>query len=93
MSLSITDLAKARETANAILEELQLNAYLFEVEPKNENWELKIECACEVDGGWEMVTLKVPKQMLLDSYDDHSAKQSLLEYWKKKLGDCKLRET
>lgn len=92
MSLSTSDLVKARESAGAILEELQLDAYLYEVEPKNENWELKIECACEIDGGWEMVTLKVPKQMLLDSYDDHSAKQSLFEYWKKKLDGCKLRE-
>ena len=93
MSLSTVDLAKARETANAILEELQLDAYIYEVEPHNEDWELKIECACNVDGGWETVTLKVPKQMLLDSSQDHSAKQSLFAYWKKKLHSCKLRET
>lgn len=93
MSLSTVDLAKARDSAKAILDELQLDAYLFEVEPLNEHWELKVECACDVDGGWETVTLQVPKQMLLDSYEDHAAKQSLFEYWKKKLGSCKLRAT
>ena len=91
MSLSTSDLANARETARVILEELRLEAYLYEVEPKNDVWELKIECVCEIDGGWEMVTIKVPRQMLLDSHDDHSAKQSLLDYWRKKLAGCKLR--
>ena len=70
---------------------MQLEAYLYEVEPKNDTWELKIECACDIDGGWEMVTLKVPKQMMLDSHEDHSARQSLLDYWRKKLDGCKLR--
>lgn len=91
-TVSTVDLAKARETARAILEELQLDAYVYEVEPHNEDWELKIECACDVDGGWEVVTLKVPKQMLLGSYEDHHAKQSLFAYWKKKLRSCKVRD-
>jgi hypothetical protein len=93
MSVSTVDLAKARETAKAILEELQLDAYTYEVEPHNSDWEVKIECACDIDGGWETVTLKVPKEMLLDSYEDYKAKQSLFAYWKKKLRDCKVRET
>ena len=93
MILSTVELAKARENADAILEELSLDAYIYEIEPHNEDWELKVECACDVDGGWERVILKVPKRMLLDSYENHSAKQSLFEYWKKKLGSCKLRAT
>jgi hypothetical protein len=92
MSLSTLDLAKARFNANAILEELQLDAYIYEVEPHNGDWELKIECACNVDGGWEMITLKVPKDMLLESDQVHSAKESLYAYWKKKLESCKLRK-
>ena len=91
MELSTLDLAKARETARAILEELRLEAYLFEVEPKDDVWELKIECVCEIDGGWEMLTLRVPKQMLLDSHEDLSAEQSLIDYWRTKLAGCKLR--
>lgn len=92
MSLSTLDLAKARESANAILEELQLDAYLYEVEPRNETWELKIECACEVDGGWETIIIQVPKRMLLDSFEEDDAKQALFEFWKRKLVDCKLRQ-
>ena len=92
MVLSTLELAKAREAASAILEELQLDAYIYEVEPQNGDWELKIECACDIDGGWETITLKVPKQMLLDSDRTHSAKKSLFAYWKKKLNRCKLRQ-
>ena len=91
MDLSTSDLVKARETARSILEELRLEAYLYEVEPKNDVWEVKIECGCEIDGGWEMLTLQVPKQMLLDRHDDLSAEQSLMDYWRTKLAGCKLR--
>jgi hypothetical protein len=92
MSISTLDLAKARESANTILEELQLDAFIYAVEPRDDVWELTIECACEVDGGWETIVLKVPKRMLLNSFDDDKAKQQLFEYWKKMLADCKLRE-
>jgi len=92
MSISTLDLAKARESANTILEELQLDAFIYEVEPRDDVWELTIECACEVDGGWETITLQVPKRMLLDSFDNDKVKQQLFEYCKKILADCKLRE-
>ena len=92
MTLSTSDLVKARETANSILEELRLDAFLFEVEPKNETWELNIECACESDGAWETFTLQVPRQMLLDGFDDNKVKQRLFEYWKKKLAACKIQQ-
>ena len=92
MSLSALELAKARESASAILEKLQLDAFIYALEPRDDIWELTIECACQVNGGWETVTLQVPKQMLLDSFDDHKANEQLLAYWKKQLADCKLRQ-
>ena len=92
MTLSTSDLVKARETANSILEELRLDAFLFEVEPVNDTWELNVECACESDRAWETFTLQVPRQMLLDGFDDNKVKQRLLEYWEKKLVACKLQQ-
>lgn len=91
MSLSTMDLVKARETAKSILEELKLDAYLFEIEPHDELWELTIECACAIDGSWKTVSLQVPKQHLLEGFDDDTTKQRLFEYWKKKLVLCKLQ--
>ncbi|WP_455365099.1 hypothetical protein [Kaarinaea lacus] len=92
MSLSTQDLAKARVNASNILEELQLDAYIYEVEPHDDDWEIRIECACETNGNWEMISLKVPKDMLLESDHEHIAKASLYAYWKKKLGRCKQRK-
>jgi hypothetical protein len=84
---------KARETANSILEELLLDAYLFEIEPQDDNWELKIECACETDGSWMSFTIRVPKKYLMDGFDDDLVKSRLFEYWKKKLAQCKVQQT
>lgn len=92
MSISTLDLAKARETASTLLEEMQLDAFIYEVEPRDDIWELTIECACDIDGVWETITLKVPKSLLLDSFDNEKARQDLLTYWKKMLADCKLRK-
>ena len=92
MPLSTSDLARARETAKNILEEMNLDAYLYEVEPHNDTWELLVECACETNGGWKTVSLQVPKHMLLEGFEDNKVKQDLFQYWKKKLNDCKLRQ-
>ena len=91
MSLSIVELATARDTAMMILDELRIDAFLYSLEPKDDVWELTIECACQINGGWERIELQVPKAMLLDSFDDDTARQHLFDYWKKKLADCKLR--
>jgi len=89
MPLSTVDLVKARETASAILADMRLDAYIFEVEPHNDTWELTVECACDIDGGWQRIALRVPKKMLLQSFVDDDVKRHLLNYWKKLLVDCK----
>ena len=91
MTLSSTELIKAREAASVLLEELGLDAYLFEVEPQNEHYELKIECACESNGGWATVSLTVPKDKMLQGFDDAAIKRQLYAYWAKKLASCKKR--
>jgi len=93
MTLSAIELAKARDTAMMILEELQLDAFLYELEPRDDIWELTVECACHVDGGWERIMLQVPRTMLLEGFDNDVARQRLFEYWKQKLADCKIRQS
>ena len=92
LSLSTSDLVKARESVNKILEELQLDAYLFEIEPRDETWELNIECACEIDGSWKSFTIQVPKQFLIDGFDDDREKQRLFEFLKMKVVECKVQQ-
>ncbi|MES0326951.1 MAG: hypothetical protein ABUK13_02060, partial [Gammaproteobacteria bacterium] len=93
MNLSIVELAKARDTAMMILEELQLDAFLYALEPRDDVWELIVECACQINGGWERIALQVPREMLLGGFDNDTARQRLFEYWKNKLADCKLRQS
>jgi hypothetical protein len=92
MTLSIVELARAREAITGLLDELGLDAYLFEVEPGDEQWELTVDCAVETDGAWESLTLPVAKEMLLASRDDASIHQRILTEWRGHFVACKLRE-
>ena len=87
MPLSTAEFANARETVTRILEELRLDAYLFEVEPSEEELEIKIECA--VKEGWETVKLPVAKGLLLRSFDDPDAHRKLVDEWRNALSDCR----
>jgi hypothetical protein len=89
MPLAITELAKARDTVAGLLDELGLDAYLFEVDPKDDIWKVKIECA--IEEGWETITLSVGKQMLLADLDEVNVREQLLGEWRAKLSACKTR--
>lgn len=92
MTLSTEELVVVRESASAILEELELDAYLFEVEPQDSHYELLVECACETDGGWASMSLTLPKDKMLKGFDDLEVRHQLFEYWNKKLSACKRKE-
>ena len=91
MTLSVADLARARETTAGLLDELGLEAYFFDVEPHEGQWELKVDCAMEPEGVWGSVTLWAPKEMLLTSQDDASLRQRILAEWRAHLIACKRR--
>ncbi len=87
MTLSIAELSQAKETVSMLLEQLGLEAYLFEVEPRPGQWEVRVECATET--GWGLVSIEIEKQRLLASLDLAGKDRVLLEEWRKKLTDCK----
>ena len=89
MSVSIDELTQARDVVNTILDELQLDAYIFEVEPRNAQWEIIIECA--VAEGWERFRLSATHEHLLSGVDDAVIHQSLLDDWRERLTVCKLK--
>ena len=91
MTLSISELAKSRDAVTALLDELRLDAYLFEIEPRDDRWKLKVDCAVEADGAWESITLLVPKEMLLLCRDDVSVHRRIITEWRERLATCKLR--
>lgn len=86
MSISMKELGQAREVVGRLLDELQLDAYVFEVEPREGQWEIRVDCA--VTDGWESCMLSAEKEYLLRGGDDAVAHQVLLDNWREALSDC-----
>ncbi len=91
MPLSIVELAQVRDTAADLLEELGLDAYLFQVEPEADHWRLKVDCAMNMEDAWESISLTIPKQLLLNSRQDEAARSAILSEWSSSLLSCKRR--
>lgn len=88
MEVSAEELRRARETAEDLLEEMGLAAYMYEVEPASGPWMVRVECAIP-DGGWQSVELPVAKDQLLAAGGDARIRESLLEDWGGELEDCR----
>ncbi len=80
------DLEKATEAAEGLLKELGLEAYLFAIEPRQGEWELKLECA--VREGWQTVTLPVDTKLLLARRTGSGVRARLLQSWSAKITAC-----
>lgn len=87
MATSTDDLLKATEAARVLLDQLRLAAYTFEVEPREGEWEIRVECA--VAEGWQSSVLAVDKALLLASAQDPDAREHLLADWGKHLAACR----
>ncbi|RRQ20990.1 hypothetical protein [Thiohalobacter thiocyanaticus] len=86
MTLSIKELSTANEMVRELLEQLELDAYLFEVEPANDHWQVRVECP--VAEGWQTVTLHVDKTRLSDCRRDVAVREALLWKWRTALAAC-----
>lgn len=82
----MSELARARQVTQLLLDELGLDAYLFEVEPRAGDWKVRIDCA--VEQGWEAVVLTVSKDQLLASHRDPAVRGALLDVWDRRLSAC-----
>lgn len=88
MPPSARDLLRAKEAAEALLDELGIDAYLFEVEPRNGPWLLKVDCA--IEDGWQSTAVPFDKDDLLASRRKAGIRTSLLDSWRSKLAACKV---
>lgn len=91
MTLSMNELVQIREAVSKILAELNLDAYLFEVEPKEDQWEIHVECAVEGEC-WETVRLTAKKDVLLHGADDTVMHQLLVDNWTEALCNCRKKQ-
>lgn len=80
---SSRDLIDAREATSALLEQLDLKAYLFEVEADEDAWIVRVEWAR--NGDWQTVAMPVQWDQLLNSRSDAKARDTLLRDWRGQL--------
>ena len=83
MDLTAKNLAEAKETVGNLLEQLGLSAYLFEVEPRADQWQVRVECA--LDSGWQSSVLSIDDSALRACRIDRLARDQMLAEWRKRL--------
>lgn len=85
MTLSVEEFSRAREMVSGLLEELHLGTYTFDVEPHDDGWEIRVECAAE--DGWMTRTFNASREELQRD-DDATVRQRLLDAWAVQLAGC-----
>jgi hypothetical protein len=86
MALSADDLMQAKDAVGRLLEQLGLRAYLFEVEPSGEVWQVRIECATR--DGWQTLRMEVDAPRLRDCAADAAVRSEVLRQWRERLAAC-----
>ncbi len=89
MNISTREFTQAKEATSHLLEQLGLETYVFEVEPREGPWEVHIDCA--LGDGWQTLTLPVDIDRLLGASSDETVRRQILKDWNERLAAC-LRE-
>lgn len=84
-------LTEANEATAGLLEQLGLEAYLFEVEPREGPWEVHVDCA--LGDGWQSLTLPVDITQLLDTRSNEALRLQVLKDWRARLAACRYPTT
>jgi hypothetical protein len=83
MDLTAKNLIEAKETVRNLLEQLGLTAYLFEVEPHADQWQVRVECA--LDSGWQSSVLNIDDTALRACRTDRFVRDQMLGELRKRL--------
>jgi hypothetical protein len=86
MALSVDDLMQAKDAVGRLLEQLDLRAYLFEVEPAGDVWTVRIECATRE--GWQTLRLEIDASRLRNCATDSTVRDHVLRQWRERLAAC-----
>lgn len=87
MPMTSSDLIQARLLIDDILNALEIDAYLFEIEPRDGHWELKVECA--VDEGWGSYRVALNETELHAGFSDEEVRNKLKEQCWQSLSGCR----
>lgn len=83
-TLSVDHLLGARAAAELVLDELGLSNYRFDVEPRDERFDVIVEH--ERDGAWHDVRISEPADTLLAAREDASMRHAVASRWRERLG-------
>jgi hypothetical protein len=83
MDLTAKNLAEAKETVGNLLEQLGLTTYLFEVEPRDDRWEVRVECAH--NSAWQSSVFTVEGTALRACRTDRLVRDHMLSELNKRL--------
>ena len=89
MAATTHELASARELIQDLLDELGLDAYIFEVEPRGQAWELRLECANDNNGSWTTISMQLSPEQLYAAFDSVPARESLRDMIQHEVNTCK----
>jgi tRNA nucleotidyltransferase (CCA-adding enzyme) len=80
------DIRSARAAVERLLDEIGLRAYTYTVEPKENGWTVRIECATA--DGFQQATFAIDPQALGASASDPTVRAKLREAWELRLKAC-----
>jgi len=83
MVVTTERLLEAREAARRLLEEVGLRNYRFDVEPKEEIYEIHVER--EHRGAWREARLKETPAELLSTLGDDASRDRVVARWRARL--------
>lgn len=87
MATTSSDFIQARLLIDGILEELGIDAYLFEIEPHDGQWELKVECA--VEEGWGSYHVTLDDAQVQAGFNGDAARNELKQCCSESLKACR----
>jgi hypothetical protein len=76
MEWTVRTFVEARQATERVLDELGLGNYLFDVEPLDDGWEVRVEC--QLQEGWKVTRVFVEREALERSLHDMQARAGLL---------------
>lgn len=83
---SSEDVGAASQEMARLLDELQLRGFIFTVEPKDDLWQLRVECA--TDGDWQVIEIFFEGAALLARLRDPSERETLKAELRDRLRGC-----
>lgn len=91
MKATTLELAKARQITEELLDSLALKNYLFEIEPDERGWVLRLDCT--LGDEWTSLTIPIDGRRLLQSEADAALRREIRDSWEHRLAACRGQRT